>query len=134
MVVIGEAAVHVKTSTGGGIYFGLLSAEMASEVILRAFRKGNFSVHPLGQFERFWRSAFGHELRTGYLARKLVACLSDSLIEWAFEQANTMDLMCRLNGKLNFDWHHQAILASLQSLIPTNSFFGSPVDGQEGRG
>ena len=59
VVAIGEAAVHVKTSTGGGIYFGLLSAEMAAEVILRAFQKGDFSVHTLGEFERFWRTAFG---------------------------------------------------------------------------
>ena len=117
VVVIGEAAAHVKTSTGGGIYFGLLSAEMASEVVLRAFHKGDFSVHPLGEFERFWRAAFTLELRTGYLARKLAARLSDSLVEWAFERAKTIDLLCRLNGKLNFDWHHKAILASVRGLF-----------------
>jgi flavin-dependent dehydrogenase len=72
-VAIGEAAAHVKTSTGGGIFFGLLSAEMATEVMLRAFRKGDFSVHTLGEFERFWRAAFGLELWTGYLARRFAA-------------------------------------------------------------
>jgi flavin-dependent dehydrogenase len=117
VVVIGEAAAHVKTSTGGGIYFGLLSAEMASEVVLRAFHKGDFSVHPLGEFERFWRAAFTLELRTGYLARKLAARLSDSLVERAFERAKTIDLLCRLNGKLNFDWHHKTILASVRGLF-----------------
>src|SRR5208283_2530076 len=97
MVAIGEAAAHVKTTTGGGIYFGLLSAEMAADVILRAFRKGDFSVHTLGEFERFWRAAFGLELWTGYLARKVAARLSDSLIERVFDRANGIDLLSRLN-------------------------------------
>lgn len=117
IVVIGEAAAHVKTSTGGGIYFGLLSAEMAAEVILRGFRKGDFSVHTLGEFERFWRAAFGLELWAGYLARKFVACLSDSLFERAFDRAKGIDLLSKLNGNLRFDWHHQAILASICALF-----------------
>jgi geranylgeranyl reductase family protein len=117
MVAIGEAAAHVKTSTGGGIYFGLLSAEMASEVILRAFRKGDFSAQSLGEFERFWRAAFGLELWTGFLARKLVARLSDGLVERAFDKAKGIDLLSRLNGNLSFDWHHKAILASIRGLF-----------------
>jgi len=117
MVAIGEAAAHVKTTTGGGIYFGLLSAEMASEVILRAFRKGDFSIHTLGEFERFWRAAFGRELWVGYFARKLAARLSDSLVEQAFERAKGIDLPSWLNGNLNFDWHGKAILGSIRRLL-----------------
>jgi geranylgeranyl reductase family protein len=117
VVAIGEAAAHVKTSTGGGIYFGLLSAEMAAEVILRAFQKGDFSVRTLGQFERYWRSAFGTELWAGYLARKVAGRLSDSLIERAFERAKGIELVGRLKGELNFDWHRSAILATLYGLF-----------------
>lgn len=117
IVAIGEAAAHVKTSTGGGIYFGLLSAEMAAEVVIRAFRKGDFSVHTLGEFDRFWHAAFGIELWAGYLARRLAARLSDSLIERAFDRAKGIDLLSRLNGKLNFDWHRNAILASMRGLF-----------------
>jgi geranylgeranyl reductase family protein len=130
IVAIGEAAAHVKTSTGGGIYFGLLSAEMASEVILRAFQKGDFGLHSLGEFERFWRAAFGNELWAGYLARKLAARLCDTFIERAFDRAKGIDLVGRLNGKLNFDWHHKAILASIRSLIPKNSPLGPSLEGQ----
>jgi hypothetical protein len=90
---------------------------MASEVILRAFRKGDFSIHTLGEFERFWRAAFGRELWIGYFARKLAARLSDSLVEQAFERAKGIDLPGRLNGNLNFDWHGKAILASIRRLL-----------------
>jgi flavin-dependent dehydrogenase len=119
IVVIGEAAAHVKTSTGGGIYFGLLSAEMATQVILRAFRKREFSVHTLGEFERFWRAAFGLELWTGYLARKLAGRLCDSFVERAFDRAKGINLLSGLNGNLNFDWHHKAMLASIRGLFAT---------------
>jgi geranylgeranyl reductase family protein len=116
IVAIGEAAAHVKTSTGGGIFFGLLSAEMAARVLLQAFRQSEFGVRRLGEFERYWRAAFGVELWTGYLARKLAGQLPDILIERAFDKANGMDLIRRLNGSLKFDWHHEAILASFRSL------------------
>jgi digeranylgeranylglycerophospholipid reductase len=117
IVAIGEAACHVKTSTGGGIYYGLLSAEMAAEVIARAFGKSDFTVSTLGGFERLWRAAFGIELLAGYLARKTAARFSDSLIEKTFESAQALDLVRRMNGRLKFDWHHQAILASIRSLL-----------------
>ena len=117
MLAIGEAAAHVKTTTGGGIYFGLLSAEMASEVILRAFRKGDFSSQTLGEFERFWRTAFGLELYVGYFTRKLAARLSDSVVEQIFERAKGIDLLSQLNGNLHFDWHGKAILASIRGLF-----------------
>ena len=117
IVTIGEAAVHVKTSTGGGIYFGLLSAEMAAEVILCAFKKGDFSINTLSEFERYWHSAFGIELWTGYLARRLAARLSDSLVDKAFERAKGIDLLGGLNGNLNFDWHRKAIMASVRGLF-----------------
>jgi len=117
VLAIGEAAGHVKTSTGGGIYYGLLSSEMAADVILRAFHKGDFGVQTLGEFERYWRGAFGVELRTGYLARRFAARLSDGLIERAFERARGIDLPRRLDGNLKFDWHHKAILASIGCLF-----------------
>ena len=117
IVAIGEAAVHVKTSTGGGIYFGLLSAEMATDVILRAFRTGDFSLRTLGDFERYWRGAFGVELWMGYLARRLAARLSDCLLEKAFERAKGIDLVGGLKGNLDFDWHCRAILASIRGLF-----------------
>jgi digeranylgeranylglycerophospholipid reductase len=117
IVVIGEAAGHVKTSTGGGIYYGLLSAEIAAETIIRAFQRSEFTVSTLGEFERLWRAAFGTELSAGHLARKMAARFPDSVIERIFENAESTDLLRRLNGQLKFDWHHQAILTSIRSLF-----------------
>ncbi len=117
LVAIGEAAGHVKTSTGGGIYYGLLSAEFAAEVVLRAFRQGDFSASRFSDFERYWRSAFGNELLTGYFARELAGSLPDSALERIFDLVNSRKILARLNGLLKFDWHRRALLATLGSLM-----------------
>jgi digeranylgeranylglycerophospholipid reductase len=117
VIAAGEAAGHIKTTTGGGIYYGLLSAELVADVVIRAFRTKNFGTRALGDFERYWRSTFGNELMVGYFARKLARQFTDTQIDGIFDAANASNLLVRLNGKLKFDWHHRALLASLRSLL-----------------
>ncbi len=117
VIAAGEAAGHIKTTTGGGIYYGLLSAELVADVVIRAFRSKNFSARTLGEFERYWRSTFGNELMVGYFARKLASHFTDGQIDKFFDAANASNLLVRLNGKLKFDWHHRALLATLRSLM-----------------
>jgi flavin-dependent dehydrogenase len=117
VVAAGEAAGHIKTTTGGGIYYGMLSAELVADVVTRAFRTRSFSSRTLGEFERYWRSAFGNELMVGYFARKLASHFTDRQIDSFFEVVRATDLLVRLNGRLKFDWHHRALLATLRALL-----------------
>jgi len=117
VIAAGEAAGHIKTTTGGGIYYGLLSAELVADVLIRAFRNKNFGARNLGEFERYWRSTFGNELMVGYFARKLASHFTDGQIDSFFDAANATDLLVRLNGRLKFDWHHRALLATLRALL-----------------
>ncbi len=117
IVAAGEAAGHIKTTTGGGIYYGLISAELAADVVTRAFRRKNFSTQTLSEFERYWRSAFGNELMVGFFARRLASHFADGQIEKFFDLARATNLLVRLNGRLKFDWHHRALLATLRSLV-----------------
>lgn len=119
ILVIGEAAGHVKTTTGGGIYYGLLSADMAADVMIRSFCRNNFSAEALRSFDTYCRSTFNRELETGYFFRRMIAKLPDSLLNKTFEKASAVDLFGRLNGHLIFDWHYKAILVAIQSLFAT---------------
>ena len=49
VIAAGEAAGHIKTTTGGGIYYGLLSAELVADVVIRAFRRGTSAPGTLGR-------------------------------------------------------------------------------------
>jgi len=117
VIVAGEAAGHIKTTTGGGIYYGMLSAEFVASVVTRAFRRMNFGAGSLGEFERYWRSAFGNELMVGYFARRLASHFSDSQIERFFEVARARNFLAYLNGRLKFDWHHRVLLTTLRALL-----------------
>ena len=117
VIAAGEAAGHIKTTTGGGIYYGLLSAELVADVVTRAFRNKDFSSQMLGEFERYWRSTFGNELIVGYFARRLASHFSDGQIDRFFDAMNATNMLVRLNGRLKFDWHHRALLATLRALL-----------------
>src|SRR2546425_3366038 len=54
LVAIGEAAGHVKTSTGGGGYFRRPFARIAPPSLVPAFRHGGFSASRFSDFERYW--------------------------------------------------------------------------------
>src|SRR4030042_2677739 len=72
MIAVGDAAGQVKPTSGGGIYYGLLCAEIAAETLHRALAEDDLSAKRLARYERAWRKKLGGELRTGYWARTLL--------------------------------------------------------------
>jgi len=117
VLVVGEAAGQVKTTTGGGIYYGLLCSEIAAEVLKQSFHKGDLSFRQLVKYENLWRSKLGKELRVGKLARKIMGKLSDPQIEKVFKflqkKAKVKELMER---KVKFDYHSDLISFGLKLL------------------
>jgi digeranylgeranylglycerophospholipid reductase len=112
LLVIGDAAGQVKPTSGGGIYYGLLGADIAARALHQALADGDLSARRLAQYQRGWRKRLGRELRTGYWARKLFEHLSDRQIDRIFEivKANGIDEALLKAEELSFDWHSQAIL------------------------
>ncbi|HXZ94601.1 MAG TPA: NAD(P)/FAD-dependent oxidoreductase, partial [Dehalococcoidia bacterium] len=84
IVVVGDAAGQVKPTTGGGIYYGLLCADIAAEVMHAALRSGDFSAKRMSYYERDWRKKLSRELQIGYWARKTYERLDDRQIENIF--------------------------------------------------
>ncbi|GAI56964.1 unnamed protein product, partial [marine sediment metagenome] len=70
LVVVGDAAGQVKPTTGGGIYYGLLSARLAAQSLHRALVKNDLSARSLASYQRGWQEKLGQDIRLGYLARK----------------------------------------------------------------
>ncbi len=73
VLLVGDAAGHVKPTSGGGIYMGAVSAKLAGEVAARASRK----ECKLSDYEKKWRSAIGRELEIGMRIHKSLGKLSD---------------------------------------------------------
>lgn len=113
LVVVGEAAGQVKTTTGGGIYFGLLCSEIAVKTIIKAFESGNYSEKAFKEYEITWRSKLEPELKAGLMLRNLFSRLSDPQIDLLIYLAKRNGILPIIK-KTDFDWHKD-LIASLFS-------------------
>ena len=115
LIVAGDAAGQVKPTSGGGIYYGLLCADIAANTLHQALQRDDLSAKSLAKYEREWRRKLGRELKIGYWARKLFERLSDNQIDRIFNiiKANGIDEALLKAKDLSFDWHSQAILMLL---------------------
>jgi len=111
VLVVGTAAGQVKPTTGGGIHYGLLCANIAAEHLHRALADDDLSVRRLSGYEREWKRTLGKELRTGYWARKVYERLSDGQIDRLFDLLESSGMLEALLAEegLSFDWHGGAV-------------------------
>jgi len=116
LLVIGDAAGHVKPTTGGGIYFGHLGARMAAKVLREALVTDSLAAGQLSRYQKDWRAKMGKELSRGYWARWVYAKLSDSQIEGIFETLDSNGMAGSLldSGGFSFDWHSKLIATVLR--------------------
>ncbi len=116
LLVVGDAAGHVKPTTGGGIYFGYLGAQIAADVLGEALGSDNLTADRLARYEEGWRAKMGDELSRGYRARWAYDRLSDRQIEGIFKVLDSNGMAGTLLGSDNFsfDWHSKLLSAVLR--------------------
>src|SRR5574337_1719699 len=115
VVVIGDAAGLVKPTTGGGVYYSLLSAELAATTISEALEAEDGSARFLSRYQMAWRAALGSEIRTGALFRSFAATLSDAQIDEAFQLVSRESMSRLIREHASFNWHKGIILAFWRS-------------------
>lgn len=112
LIAVGDAAGQVKPTSGGGIYYGLLCADIAADTLHQALEDNDLSAKRLAGYERKWKKRLSRELRIGYWARKLFERMSDRQLDRIFDivKANGIDESLLKAKDLSFDWHGKAIL------------------------
>ena len=111
MIAVGDAAGQVKPTSGGGIYYGLLCADIAADVLHQALTEDDLSAKRLALYEEAWRRKLGKEIRTGYRARKLIERLSNKQIDRLFKIAKSIGIeeaISKASG-VSFDWHGRTV-------------------------
>ncbi len=116
ILIVGEAAGQVKTTTGGGIYFGFLCSEIAVETILKAFKDNNFGENMLSEYEIRWRERIESELKAGKRLRSLFSKLSDRQIDLIINLAKKDGIMSIIK-RSDFDWHKDIITYFIRHFI-----------------
>ena len=114
-LVAGDAAGLVKPTTGGGIYYALLSGQIAAEAAQTAIARGKYAANDLRGYERQWKAVFGRELRIGYYARLLYETLGDEQLERLLDAfLSDGDIADYIGEDVAFDWHSKVILKTLR--------------------
>ena len=115
LIAIGDAAGHVKPTTGGGLYFGAIAARAGVKVLSDALARDDVSSIRLSLFEREWKREFGAEQRRGARVRSLYGSLSpervDAVIGWMAE-SDLVDRMIQ-SPSFSFDRHSGTLMTGL---------------------
>lgn len=112
ILAVGEAAGQMKTTTGGGVFFGLICSEIAVEKITDTLRDGV----SLSDYETTWRSVLASEIDIGKVMRKIAAKLNDEDLENLFRFVKKNRFWVNfLMPRINFDYHSNVIYFCIKS-------------------
>jgi geranylgeranyl reductase family protein len=123
IIAVGDAAGQVKPTSGGGIFYGLLGADIAADVLSSALKENDLSAKNLAQYERAWRKRLGGEIRTGYWARQIFEKMSNRQIDRLFEviKKSGIDAALLKADDVSFDWHGRTIKKVLKYQVVTKT-------------
>ncbi len=114
LLAVGEVAGQVKTTTHGGIYYGLIAAQTAAETLSQALRCDDLRASRLQAYEKRWRTLLEPELQGGQLFRRLFDRLSDNHIDSLFNLALKDGFLDLVRKKATFDWHGELITSLME--------------------
>ena len=77
-LLVGDAAGHVKPISGGGLYLGLIAADICAAVAVEAIQEKDFSERFLSRYQERWEKAIGDEIYCGLKHRDVFLSLTDN--------------------------------------------------------
>jgi geranylgeranyl reductase family protein len=111
LLAVGDAAGLVKPTTGGGIYYSVLSGSLAADVGSRALRRDTLDAASLSVYETRWRARLAREFDAQLELRRLAVGMSDADIEALFDLARTDGVMPLVRKTARFNEHRHLIKA-----------------------
>ena len=118
VIALGDAAGQVKPTTGGGIYYGMLSAQIAAKVLHQAFSESDFSAGMLSFYDDGWHRRLDNELKSGYRSRRLYHKLKNKHLDHWLQVARKQDLPHQVaeGQDFSFDWHSTVVMKIVKGL------------------
>jgi flavin-dependent dehydrogenase len=101
----------VKPTTGGGIYYSLVSATLAADTLIPALRDDALDAGSLSVYQQRWRERLGPEFQAQLALRMLAQRMSDEEIDSLFDLALTDGVMPIVRRTAQFNRHRNLIVA-----------------------
>jgi digeranylgeranylglycerophospholipid reductase len=113
VLTVGDAAGLTKPTTGGGIFYSLLSGLLAAETLTAALRRNRVAGNDLSGYEVRWRAQLGPHLRISSCVRRLFSRLTDRDLETLLEAVASDGVRGVIQRSARFNWHGGLIRAIL---------------------
>jgi geranylgeranyl reductase family protein len=86
VLLVGDAAGQIKSTTGGGMLYGILCAQIAGQVVSEALSKtlNILRKSMLRKYETLWRKKLGTEIQKSVKIRRLLDSLTDDELNYCF--------------------------------------------------
>ena len=124
VLAVGDAAGLVKPTTGGGIYYSVVSGELAGEVLSARLAVDDLSAGAMREYERRWRERFQPEFSAQQALRFVAQRMRDADIDALFTLAITDGVLPLVRQTARFNRHRDFILALLRHQPARRALFG----------
>jgi geranylgeranyl reductase family protein len=111
VLVVGDAGGFTKPTTGGGIFYGLITAALAAETLVEAWGANCLEAAFLARYEQRWRARLGSDLRTGDRLRSIVSRCTDAEIDRLVRVFASRPVRALARRTARFNWHRDLIVA-----------------------
>ena len=112
VMAVGDAAGQLKTTTGGGILYGIICARLLVSTILEARSGDDFNLDRLKVYDGKWKQEIGLELRIGLLLRAFFERVGDENLDQLLEIICDPSVSTIMNKSGDFD-HHRVFIMDL---------------------
>jgi digeranylgeranylglycerophospholipid reductase len=127
-LAVGDAASQVKSTTGGGVVFGMTCAAICAQVVKGAILQNDFSSDFLSRYARECNATLGFDSRMMVRMRRLLDAMSDESLDSLIGLCSKFGLERAFQNVEDVDFQGRSLLRFLRSprvLAAVGCFFFS---------
>jgi digeranylgeranylglycerophospholipid reductase len=114
VLLVGDAGGFTKPTTGGGIYYSLLTGSLAADTLIEGFQAGRLDAEFLARYETRWATELGADLRASAWLRQFLTRCSDAEIDELVRALASDSVQAVIHRTARFNRHRDVILALLR--------------------
>lgn len=114
VLLVGDAGGFTKPTTGGGIYYSLLTASLAADTLIEGFQAGRLDTEFLSRYEGRWSAELGADLRVSAWLRQFLSRCRDAEIDGLVRALSSDSVQAVIYRTASFNRHRNLILALLR--------------------
>jgi len=114
-LAVGDAASHVKPTTGGGVIMGLTCAKIAGETAYQAIQQNDFSESFLSRYQKNWKEEIGFDMALMRQIRLKLNSLSDQKLNKMISLCIELHIEEMLQRVHDIDFQGKALLPIFKS-------------------